>query len=358
MSKKINVLHSLEELTEKNADDYSVIALKSFAKKNGFEVEKTKDLQIKSLLKAKRKNKTKTQDNTYKLKNDVNDDDRDLKINELIKEIDSLKQQLHTCQEQDLKKDHFQDLMYLIQSFPKSKKCIGEFHKIIRFLVYIYDTLPHAKFCIPKTHVSSYKNMKIPAAVLLQKEKYSNNYSVFAPSDLKQTIEYCKESFVVINFSLLNVNNNDEAHSNMIFIDKNEKTYERFEPHGEMKSFDDSYVNKFMKTEFKAKFLTNEYQYTGPLDVCPPIGPQRKQTRNNDCDDAGYCVIFSTLYAHLRVLDPSIPSQTIINRLLELSGDEILDTILRYISYIDSIVPDDKDKLKQFDKKYMRPLFT
>ena len=76
-----------------------------------------------------------------------------------------------------------------------------------------------------------------------------------------------------------------------------------------------NYVDQFM-TMFTKK-LGEEYSYLAPIEYCPYLGPQAIMT-----NDTGYCVTWSTLYMHMRVINPDAPRQESFEYLLNKSPDE------------------------------------
>ncbi len=244
------------------------------------------------------------------------------------------------------------ELFNTISTFPKSKKCSGDASVIMRMLSYVYATLPHAKFCVPKTKLYNLKDLT--ATVAISFDQKCNLESAQIPPNLQDSIFKCPETFVVL-YMLLTFEG-DESHANLLFIDKTNKTFERFEPHGQLGGCGHTKIDKYLKYIFGPENLSDDFIYIAPLDVCPMLGPQSKQAKNKDCiDNGGYCATFVTLYAHMRVIEPDATPASVIERLLELSDEEILTLILKYISYINSIVPAiGTSNLQKFDNLYMK----
>ncbi len=246
------------------------------------------------------------------------------------------------------------ELFDTIKSFPQSEKCQGNGRNIIRLLSYVYANLPHATFCLP--HARILNSIDLRATVAIQFDDDAHIDKIYIAANLKNEILKCPETFVIISFGLFRYNGTDGGHhSNMIFIDKIHKTFERFEPHGEARCCNHYETDEYLKNIFGPAFLGSGYKYIAPLDVCPNLGPQRKQASNQEnCHEGGYCAVFSTLYAHMRVLEPSMSPSNVLKKLLDLTPHQILDLIKRYTSYIDAIVPSNKVELKKFDEKYMQ----
>ena len=65
------------------------------------------------------------------------------------------------------------------------------------------------------------------------------------------------------------------------------------------------------KTKQKEPKQGSEYKYIAPLEFCPFLGPQAKQT-----EDTGFCVTWSTLYLHMRLINPDAPRSEVIEYLI------------------------------------------
>jgi hypothetical protein len=126
------------------------------------------------------------------------------------------------------------------------------------------------------------------------------------------------------------------GHSGLIFIDKKRKTYERFEPHGKFNPWSDTFVDDYFEKilPLKVPELQN-YRYYKPLDLCPEIGPQRMQAKDKDCPSGGYCLIFSLVYLHLRLMSPDEDPRLILRILLSLGSDGLLSVVKRYVNWMD-----------------------
>lgn len=139
------------------------------------------------------------------------------------------------------------------------------------------------------------------------------------------------------------------GHANMLLLNRNRCNFEWFEPNGHY-SGDykqvDPFVNIYKKFRtFVEKALPEiigvpkSFKFHEPYDECYYIlGPQAKAKRNFDaCPKGGYCLAFSTLYAHLRFLAPDASGKQTVDTLLKLNGNDLLDLVERYIGWQNSI---------------------
>lgn len=162
-----------------------------------------------------------------------------------------------------------------------------------------------------------------------------------ASTKLRSKLIHCEDRMVIVPVTLV-YEDEDTSHSNALIIDRDLRTIELFEPNGSFfyyrcsGEFSDTFiVDLFQKytPEFK------DYEYIAPLDYCPAEGPQSHQKSNRKCQDGGYCLVFSSLYIHLRLLEPDVPREDVIDRVLSYSPSKLLEMILRYLRIWEMILP-------------------
>ena len=110
----------------------------------------------------------------------------------------------------------------------------------------------------------------------------------------------------------------------MILINKRNKIIERFEPYGMYNWDPRNIIDKIIMREVVNKL--DGYLYIKPLDYCPVDGPQKI---NRD----EYCVVWSTLYAELRIKKPELTRGEIAEYMIDIAKDDP-DYIARYKTYI------------------------
>lgn len=154
------------------------------------------------------------------------------------------------------------------------------------------------------------------------------------PPNFKNTIKSCKTNFFIIPVTIvekhevINGIRYRVGHQNIVIINKKMKTVERFEPNGVFPKFD--FVDAIFKKEF-----AKQLKYIPPLQYCPTLGPQ---TLQKQLDKGGFCVTWSTLYMHLRLRNPDIDAETIVDYLTSFSPEELLDIIQKYQYLIETTV--------------------
>lgn len=128
----------------------------------------------------------------------------------------------------------------------------------------------------------------------------------------------CPFRYTYLHFSL-------PGHSNSAIVDHRLKTVEHFEPHGGetglFASDKEDEKHKIAIDQAWKRLVSEElpgYRYIPFWEVCPgELGPQTseyceswKQLRK-DFNVTGFCVAWSALYLHLRLLNPDIPAPVI-----------------------------------------------
>lgn len=154
-------------------------------------------------------------------------------------------------------------------------------------------------------------------------------------------IQSCKTRFVVIPLTILDevsvVDRTTRAathrkiyksdHQNMIIVDKVNGIVERFEPNGTFPEF--NFVDTLLLNQLSKPL---GYSYLPTIDICPN-GPQKSFGK-----EGGFCVTWSALYMHLRLRNPDIPPDAILDYLTSFSPSYLLDTIRKYQTLIDSVI--------------------
>jgi hypothetical protein len=154
--------------------------------------------------------------------------------------------------------------------------------------------------------------------------------------------------YQIVTFSIeADIQVRDSRHRNIIIIDNEDKTYERFEPNGSM-PYDDV-VNTLLDTNFRELFKLTDYKFIKPSDFCPRFGPQKKLKGTLLI---GSCIIWTLWFTEQRLKYPNKSRESIIEQIMGKSDDYAFKLIEKYINKLndlDIIVnrPLQKDKMHQ-----------
>ena len=131
-----------------------------------------------------------------------------------------------------------------------------------------------------------------------------------------------------------------ESHANTILIDTKNKQIELFEPHGykPKKSTSSTSVSNYHKKrklliQFFKDFLP-EFKFINVVDYIKDKSFQKRYDANS-----GYCVTWSALYIHYRILNPDVPIKILLQYINLLVNTVVL---LRYAKYIEDVLKNKK----------------
>lgn len=141
-----------------------------------------------------------------------------------------------------------------------------------------------------------------------------------------------EEQLLYIPLSIRQIPGVDFNHTNGLIIDIGKRIIERFEPNGccinlAMDDIDED-LEKHLQTLFPG------YEYVPPNVSCPRLfGVQYKESVANK-RDGGYCVGWSLLLYHMRLINPNKSLHEISEYMLNKSPEELHTLIRRYSSFI------------------------
>lgn len=123
---------------------------------------------------------------------------------------------------------------------------------------------------------------------------------------------YCPYRFTVVYLSITLPKGG--SHANLFLVDHEKFTIEQFEPHGVLpKSWgiDQEWYNREIVKIVREiqKQQGKMYPFSPPIEVCPVVGPQSRSKRR------GFCVAWTAMYFHLRMLNPEKSTESIINHM-------------------------------------------
>jgi len=157
-----------------------------------------------------------------------------------------------------------------------------------------------------------------------------NKYVPFEREKYMSEIENCKNSIFAIPFGT-------SEHNNMLIVNKQDKTFEHFEPHGtHYQGADGEIVGMFLETAAKSLkdilFHNDSYRYIPPSQLCPTIGFQKElNVRFGSSKFLGSCAIWSMWYAFLRLSSPEKTQEDVYDYAIRNTDLEHLDDFIIYL---------------------------
>lgn len=147
---------------------------------------------------------------------------------------------------------------------------------------------------------------------------------------IRECIENSKTRFIPI---LLETVKKKENHANIILIDIKKKQIELFEPHGNRG--DDSTLHHIQKTYLKKKRLVQKFfkSFLSDFKFINVVDEINKHSLQSKYDsNSGYCITWSLLYFHYRILNSRISYQRIIKHI---DKKIKLDLLLKYAAHVE-----------------------
>lgn len=226
-----------------------------------------------------------------------------------------------------------------IKNMPMTDKCNMDGTKVIPFIVRATKNTGH--LCNTRSDILGRKILNMVIAVLFNGSA-DKLLRVYIPRDLVMNINKCRENLVVIHFSLLDVLDSF-SHSNILIINRERLEIEHFEPLG-LPFFDPH--NKITQIIFDHIIpLFPDYDFIPTIDYCPIKGVSNKGVSDKDFDErcastggAGFCGGYTSLYAFMRVLNPTFMRDDVAKYISTISFSQMR----KFVSYVDSVVSDNE----------------
>lgn len=216
----------------------------------------------------------------------------------------------------------------LIRDLPKSTKSVQDYKKILPFIEKIAQQ--HGSDMCRLTTIKGDRGIE------LHSPDYPIKIKPIIPTGLDREIRDCRNSIIIIPLSITYYDLTTKklsGHANIIIINKKTKEYERFEPLGYTAREKDQFIDDFMINEFKA-IVGPEYNYIYPADFCFRLKLEKK----HEFEEIGLCVAQTTIYVHLRLINPHLTQEDVIDYLASLSIDERTDLIFKYVTFMDRFI--------------------
>lgn len=232
-----------------------------------------------------------------------------------------------------------------VSHLPPSDKCHGDYRAIIPLLLKVSKDM-----CDLMTGID-FRIAYNSQMRLVYNGGFTDQADVDLPPNFLERIEGCRQRIVMI-YLHIRVKDWPYAHANLLVIDRTVKTIERFEPSGWFWDTDpDDVISEDIASV--ADQLFPDYTYIPAFNYCPQAGFRHGLPRH--CKEGGYCVVLSTLYGHLRLVNPDYLQAEVIDEMQKLLDSDPLFQ-RRYLSYIESVTAEqlerDKDELYYLD--YLR----
>ena len=166
---------------------------------------------------------------------------------------------------------------------------------------------------------------------------------MFFPSYFDNELDKAMKDCGIIYISIpLGIELSNGSHANIIFIDKENKTIERFEPNGSQQPVRFNYNPGLLDDLLINKFSVYNYKYFKPQDFLPSIGFQLLENmENTKCkrlgDPNGFCGVWCIWWVYHRIKNNKINNITLVHKLIKnikLENKSFKNLIRNFSSYI------------------------
>jgi hypothetical protein len=205
----------------------------------------------------------------------------------------------------------------------------------------------YSTLCLPKYEVK-YKKYILRSAIVYDAK--DNVYWI--PKTANKAISKCIKKKIKYILCSLDIIYGDEplAHYNIMIIDLDKKTLERFEPYGWSLPYTRN-VNDFIKFIVMKKLELSKFKYIPPENISEKLGIQAVA----DSYD-GMCITIALLYLHLRIFNPEIKQKDIVKKLMSIPKTKLKKIILQYARYIEKKLKENPDYVNNLNYKLYRKL--
>ena len=146
---------------------------------------------------------------------------------------------------------------------------------------------------------------------------------IFFPSYFNEVFAKAMEDNYIKYISIpLGIELTNGSHANIIFIDKINKTIERFEPNGSYQPIKFNYNPEMLDNILIETFLEYKYKYFKPKHFLPPIGFQLLENMEESIckrigDPNGFCGVWCIWWVYHRVKNNKIDNITLVHNLIK-----------------------------------------
>jgi hypothetical protein len=164
------------------------------------------------------------------------------------------------------------------------------------------------------------------------------------------------KDLIFFNISLVNI---DINHANIMIIDNNLQTIERFDPYGVMDYNEANKLDDFLEKELNKMILVKKkkkYKYLRPIDYLG-INSFQSLSRHDDIENqnigdiAGFCLAWCFWYLENRLNNPVVKQKILVKKLQKKLIDNKMKIVEYIRSYANKLNIDKINLLKEFKIK-------
>lgn len=154
--------------------------------------------------------------------------------------------------------------------------------------------------------------------------------------------------FIFFTFIIIWDNKSKLTHANIVIIDLFKKTYERFEPYGNLAKNIENKLDNLFDQKVREIINMKSFKYIPPCNISPAIGIQK--IADSYC---GMCITISMMYLHMRILNPDISQKKLVTFIINRPKNTLKVMILKYARHVEKTLKEHEiTVINMFDDLY------
>jgi hypothetical protein len=195
----------------------------------------------------------------------------------------------------------------------------------------MYLSVMSDKACSIFSIVNPSATLKFTEIIWLTKKVFPEPILEF-PMELldKEKTSRCLRQLLIIPIALIS---DIDGHFNAGVFDLKNKTFERFEPHGDKTP--KVYLPKKLDEQLTEVFQKINVRYIPPGQICPMMGPQLKESselENLGIDRTGFCQVWGIWYFDERMKNPNVPPNILLTNFMNQLKTKGIGAFVKFIT--------------------------
>jgi len=237
-------------------------------------------------------------------------------------------------------------------------------------IIYIRLSQMYKSNCVVFKKGSISWESELTLDVTIEKNSVTIKHVYFTASELATYIRACmnnnvKVIVIHISIGIYMAGKVRSGHANILIFRVNEKTIERYEPHGSQSGLGDNVsedIDAYLTKLFGEKDFTDvvgKIAYKDPSAICPKLdGLQAIENKSKNAikeKEPGYCALWSLFFMEMVLMNQEMSSRDINKAIFDYTREQpdiVLNVIRGYVIYaenlIDDVINDAKPELGKF----------
>ena len=175
---------------------------------------------------------------------------------------------------------------------------------------------------------------------------------IYHSNHMRQELINCsrKDNVRFIFFTLIIIwdNKTELTHANIVIIDLLNRTYERFEPYGNLSKNIENKLDNLFDKKVREILSMKSFKYIPPCNISPFVGIQK--IADSYC---GMCITISMMYLHMRILNPDLSQKKLVKFIINRPKNKLKVMILKYARHVEETLKEHEiTVINMFDDLY------